>query len=539
MKKTIKILMIFSLLGLGSLLNNSVNSTVLDIKEEIDDNLENSIKFVKNAAIGKDEVVAFSKVYVQHGFYEEEGKTVDCLRFATAVKGNLEKISFQRQHIEGLEDVAEKEVQTLYYGIQAENDIWYFDGENITTDENYAGHYYWATYTIRFLTDTYKNTDFSLDFFVNGEKKGTATANLYSFTKKINNESLKEKYGSPQQYALTSGKDMKFTSDVRGYYYEAEDGSLVNCQVENNLMLSGGKNIGWFNPNSSITFSIESQVEADVMIMASMASSNVSGDRLAKDVVNVKYGTTEESLQEIRNNECVLSLKGNWIEYTLNRLGEIHLEKGINIIKLIGVIGANYDYITLSNPFTGEEPEKPVDPIEEKYGTWTKAELTDGSGNVEVIKGGTGDAKVFDTTGRGYFYEAEKATALDTRINEKGTIDGSSGGYVLGGFEVGYYATFKIDSSVETDVLLTIQSATYAGSVTGDNLYSIEYGSSENSLIEMDISSTIFNFKNSYMTLVENKVGELHLEKGVNFIKITAKGRSSNIDYISLITPNK
>jgi len=53
------------------------------------------------------------------------------------------------------------------------------NGTNLTTEESYAGSYYWACYTIKFVNDTYKNSDINVNINVDNITK-TTTANLTS-----------------------------------------------------------------------------------------------------------------------------------------------------------------------------------------------------------------------------------------------------------------------------------------------------------------------------------------------------------------------
>lgn len=129
-----------------------------------------------------------SKIYVQTAT-DEEG--YDYLRFATAIKGSFTNVSYTR-HIDGLTDKRD-EVTTLYKGITANNEDNFFNGikllnHNITSTSDY----YWACYTIKFVTDTYKDSDISITFKVDGYE-ASRTTSLNTIKYDLNNETLFDK----------------------------------------------------------------------------------------------------------------------------------------------------------------------------------------------------------------------------------------------------------------------------------------------------------------------------------------------------------
>ena len=115
-----------------------------------------------------------SKIYAQTAT-DSEGN--DYLRFATAVKGNISKITYTR-HIEGLSDKTTS-VTSLYKGITANEEANYFNGGklincNVTSSKDY----YWACYTIKFTSETYKSSDITISINIDGYED-TRTVSLY------------------------------------------------------------------------------------------------------------------------------------------------------------------------------------------------------------------------------------------------------------------------------------------------------------------------------------------------------------------------
>ena len=149
--KKIYVLSTLALLTVGLLANPS--TPVNEVKENndieevaLDLNNESLLKLdTKNVAIGEGDLDV-SKTYVQFGMIEEDGKDLYVMRFATAVKGDLRSVTYTRAAIEGKEENTSA-VTTLYRGISAGAETYYYNGSELTTDEASAGNYYWACYT--------------------------------------------------------------------------------------------------------------------------------------------------------------------------------------------------------------------------------------------------------------------------------------------------------------------------------------------------------------------------------------------------------
>lgn len=124
--------------------------------------------------IGSDEKIEHSKIYTQYA--ELENNYV--LRFAVAVKGDINSLTFTRASLEGHAEKV-KEVPTVYRGIIANDITYFYDGLDLTTDESKAGIYYWACYTISYgKSSTLKDTPIDLSLSINGESKASIKKSL-------------------------------------------------------------------------------------------------------------------------------------------------------------------------------------------------------------------------------------------------------------------------------------------------------------------------------------------------------------------------
>lgn len=180
MKITTKLLLLSGALVTGIVTTKTIahhkyediNNKLIETADDITN--KNAIPFKKGIKIGSDDKVSMSKTFVQIGTQTIDGKEYDVMRFATAIKGKIDSISYQRGYVVGKDDIAPKEVLTLYKGIIADGKTYYYNGTSQTTTEEYAGEYYWACYTIRYTTSDLDFYNVPIQIIVNGVK-GTET----------------------------------------------------------------------------------------------------------------------------------------------------------------------------------------------------------------------------------------------------------------------------------------------------------------------------------------------------------------------------
>ena len=176
-----------------------------------------------------------------------------------------------------------------------------------------------------------------------------------------------------------------------------------------------------------------------------------------------------------------------------------------------------------------EEPGFTLDPnvdLLEKYGSPRQYNLKDGS-----------ETMTFDLHARGYFYEAELAT-LSSPAKVNNSIIASAGACV-GSFNPGAQMTFEIIAEEESDVLLMASSGYWSNKEMKISDYlSVLYGSQAEDLkYKVDVGERTFLGSGNYNSFLEFSVGEMHLQKGKNYIQFNSYGDAINYDFISLIKP--
>ena len=186
MKKSIAL---FALASIALVASVSIINSNTGLNENAVDAYDNIGVNLKRVNIGTSEEVDVSRTFVQYG---TEGER-QFVRFATAISGPIKSVKYTRI-VEGL-GTKEKEVTTVYKGIQSAGGVYYYDGTGVVTSQSEAtDNYYWACYTIEFTSDTYKSTDITAYITVESNK---AEAEVVESTPKTESfEDLKQQADS-------------------------------------------------------------------------------------------------------------------------------------------------------------------------------------------------------------------------------------------------------------------------------------------------------------------------------------------------------
>jgi len=234
------------------LLLTGCSTTVLDnsaIKEYAYDNFNNSEKMnIKGLKVGADDTLDVSPTYVQVGRSPTTNNYI--LRYATAVKGQIERAVYTRAANSLSNNAIEKEVEVVYKGIYANDETYYYDGNDLTTDSAYAGNYYWACYLVEFESKNNLDTDFtlSLSIYDKDSESISSTPKSTTLTEMLNNEKelyrlsiegMKFSDGSNYKY-LKAGESIEGLFDipeVEGYSFNSlcEKGTVSNLVSYNTM----------------------------------------------------------------------------------------------------------------------------------------------------------------------------------------------------------------------------------------------------------------------------------------------------------------
>lgn len=153
MKKAIYLSILSSVLLCGSLV---ATATFNQVDNESDISVygtaSNGVGAKSIKELGSTESIdtTYSKIYTQYGKSQDE-KT-DYIRFFTAVKGNLSYLKYTIEYSDGTTTV-EEELNYVYKGITSNDQTYYYDGEKLTTDDSYAGQYYFACVSLEYRNE--------------------------------------------------------------------------------------------------------------------------------------------------------------------------------------------------------------------------------------------------------------------------------------------------------------------------------------------------------------------------------------------------
>ena len=186
----------------------------------------NEVAGMKKQAVRRvvgDSTTAVSKTYAQYGVYE--GKYV--IRFATAVKGDLESVSYFRSIAGG--EVVEKPVSEVYKGIAAEDKVYYYDGNDITEDASFAGQYYWACYTIAFSDESKWDTKVSAYLSVKAKDVVEPVTTVVKETSV--NQELNPVVEAPYDVAVEYGENFGAGMNLRITWKDAKDALVADSKA--------------------------------------------------------------------------------------------------------------------------------------------------------------------------------------------------------------------------------------------------------------------------------------------------------------------
>lgn len=227
MKRKIIAFSVFAASTLAILAGYSPNSS----KESARDPFGVNELTIKNLQVGEETEVKHSTTAVQIG---SDG-TKSYLRFATAISGPIKSATYTRTRSDDPNDVKVKEVEYIYEGIKAGDEILYYTGEGTTSTKPETTSYYWACYTLSFSTDEYKEVDFSVTLNLVGEDDATyqvetRTSSYDDLVTRYEATLTNASFGSNQSVNLKPGEKLPaitFDGDLEEAYVVDSDGNAA------------------------------------------------------------------------------------------------------------------------------------------------------------------------------------------------------------------------------------------------------------------------------------------------------------------------
>ena len=329
MKKIIKLALCAATLLMMNNISLNKDNTFIETTHLYNNNGIN----IKRIQFGDNEEVKTSKIYTQCALLEN-GSSV--LRFAMAVKGNVDTITFSRSEVLGLDNTIKEEktieVDTVYKGISVGEYTYYYSEENQLTKED-NDSYYWACYTINYSENSsLKQNNIELSIKINDLDLITTKASLVGTQYLDNNEghehTFVKKYNPNKMFDECSECG---TIDNIEDYIPVESITLTNFYQEKIVL--GSKDSGTKKLNVSIspsnaTFVNDIKYEIKDEKVATLSQNNDGTTSIAKKGI----GKTE---LEISCGGVIKSIPVEVIELNDNNLikdsSELEIKKAAEI----------------------------------------------------------------------------------------------------------------------------------------------------------------------------------------------------------------
>ena len=479
------------LIGCGSNpINNNLNNYFVESATDVFSG--NGITF-QPKKIGSSEVVNISSIYAQHGV-DSEGNS--CLRFATAVQGDINSISYTRKGIDGIGNGADKtiDVTTIYKSILADGQKTFYDGTAPSTTAG-EGDYYWACYTICYKSEDaskYFDTDIEMVLTVNGETLATKIASL---------------------------NDVKNASKENTYFYQAEltnysngENPPKNLKVEDLTTL---KTLGNINENvgATISFDIESEQAADATMYV------ISNER-AMDIVFDDTFKIEVNGEQISSGVVAKpKVEGYhyWFTYTEKKFVDFSLLEGTNNVKItvIAKESFNIDYfkvVTKANITNSDD-------IECKQLCNTCAKCIDPECYYH-------EQKCFNEYDNTYRFEAKDAILSGGNKIEVGEFIGGNGS--------GKSITYKVNADKDGKASLSVAISPKKTTTLFSSLFTAKVNDADVSLSNIYVKKV--QSSDIWYDFVEIGLGCIDLVKGENTITFNGGSTGASFDHIYIDT---
>lgn len=252
MKYLKKILVLECGLMLLSITSFKFNNTNTDLSFSTNLKNENGISLRKASS---NETISIGQTYVQTG----ANKNNRLLRFATPVSGNFNKITYYVTIDNYQTTPIQKEVNTIYKGIEDSNNIVnYFNGSQIVNEEDeLTSTWYWACFTIEFSTYEYYSSNISSYLVASNDvesKESTKKDNvnlsqeISSTITKLDNNLINIWKNNNYRIEVSENKltlnetTFKYTDYKSGYVFTNNKDYLILNLNENKLNIKGSIN---------------------------------------------------------------------------------------------------------------------------------------------------------------------------------------------------------------------------------------------------------------------------------------------------------
>ena len=359
-KKLLLLCLILTSAGLNFGFNQNENKGLI---ENTLDNYSKGISLKNVKKQNSAEKIDISETFVQIGQKTIDSTVHNYLRFTTAVKidSAINSLSYIR-NVKGVEE-AEFAVNTVYKTLRVDEDEIYFNGTEMvkTRDEAVETDYYWACYTVELTKDDFKATDFKLNLKVNDTLINAYTACSYNtlLTNDICSVKFSYKDTIIGKQIVVKGNKVEYLgpTDFEGNYHIVDwnqDMSSIQSDVElkaicslaleaedsqRQVITSKDTSQGTtlrLDTGKLIEYTVFTSEEIEATMYANMWSrGQLQNDTSILDIYDVYVNETKV---ETSSETTILSAEtfgSKWKIDAHAKVGKVHLDKGINFVKVI------------------------------------------------------------------------------------------------------------------------------------------------------------------------------------------------------------
>ena len=349
------ILSLSMLMMIPSMIVNNENSLICSTTDVFNEKAHIE-KRLLNQLTDTNETVKYSNMYVQYGY---DG-TNYYLRYATAIKGDIETLNY-KMFINDEEYIAgEKNADVLYKSILSNGTRQYYNGNELTTTPT---EYLWTCYTIKFASEKHQADNIAVYLNINNENTISKSTSL-----------LEEMNVEPDHieaedcvYLLENGNKYTVSEDSANAQYPDSEGKISSSNFSRINNGSSGKGAVsslsktqngtkvYFeftvNAPTSGEYELLARVQGidessinglfNVSINGGEATLNTSNDKILKgNQLKDQYNASSDYL-----NWC------NLFWWNMVNIGTYSLNKGENTIKITlpNGLNGNIDYFEIQN----------------------------------------------------------------------------------------------------------------------------------------------------------------------------------------------
>ena len=295
-----------------------------------------------------DETVSYSNMYVQYGY---DG-TNYYLRYATAIKGDIETLNY-KMFINNEEYTAgEKNADVLYKSILSNGTRQYYNGNELTTTPT---EYLWTCYTIKFASEKHQADNIAVYLNINNENTVSKSTSL-----------LEEMNVEPDHieaedcvYLLENGNKYTTSEASANAQYPDSEGKISSSNFSTINNGSSGKGaVSSLSASQNGTkiyfeFTVNAPTSGEYELLARVqgtGESSINGGTATLNTSNDKILKGNQLKDQYNASSDYL----NWYNlfwWNMVNIGTYSLNKGENTIKITlpNGLSGNIDYFEIQN----------------------------------------------------------------------------------------------------------------------------------------------------------------------------------------------